>query len=63
MLAFPNAVVSALETAMKPVWIKYYGIIPMTKRGYLIALAAAGGFALLAVLAAAAFGFLPPLRA
>ena len=46
---------------MKPVWIKYYGLIPMTKRGYLITLAIAGGFAFFAVLLAAALGGLPPL--
>jgi hypothetical protein len=46
---------------MKPVWIKYYGIIPMTKAGYLITLAVVGAFAALAMLAAAVFGTLPPL--
>ena len=46
---------------MKPVWIKYYGIIPMTKLGYLFTLAIVGVFAALVVLAAAVFGTLPPL--
>jgi hypothetical protein len=45
---------------MKPVWIKYYGVIPMTRRGYLIALAVAGGIALLFFLLAAVAGFMPP---
>jgi hypothetical protein len=47
---------------MKPVWIKYWGLIPMTRRGYLIALAVAG---LIAIAIFAVFGFLgrlPPMR-
>jgi hypothetical protein len=46
---------------VKPVWIKYYGVIPMTKTGYLITLAAAGGFAVLLLAFAGIGGFLPPL--
>jgi hypothetical protein len=46
---------------MKPVWIKYYGIIPMTRWGYLIALACVGSVAVLFVIAVGAAGLLPPL--
>jgi hypothetical protein len=46
---------------MKPVWIKYYGLIPMTRTGYLIALNAAAGIVLLIVLMAALAGLLPPV--
>jgi hypothetical protein len=46
---------------VKPVWIKYYGIIPMTRWGYLIALLAAGAIVSLLVLMAAVAGLLPPL--
>ncbi|HYT91685.1 MAG TPA: hypothetical protein VEL76_23430 [Gemmataceae bacterium] len=46
---------------MKPVWIKYYGLIPMTRFGYLTTLAAVAGFAFVAVLAAAVLGTMPPL--
>jgi hypothetical protein len=46
---------------MSPVRIKYYGLIPMTKFAYVVALAAAGTFALFAVLTVALLGLLPPL--
>ncbi len=47
---------------MKPVRIKYWGLIPMTRRGYLIALALAGGFAIAAIAICGIMGRLPPLR-
>lgn len=47
---------------MKPVWIKYYGLIPMTKRGYLVTLTVAGLFALFALLFAALLVGLPPIK-
>jgi hypothetical protein len=46
---------------MKPVWIKYYGLIPMTRHGYLITLAVAAVFALVVYVAALALGYLPPI--
>src|SRR5262249_1490539 len=46
---------------MKPVWIKYYGLIPMTRFGYLIALLVAGVFAVAAVLAGGISALMPPL--
>ena len=46
---------------MSPVRIKYYGLIPITKFAYLVALAAAGGFALFVMLIGALLGLLPPL--
>ena len=48
---------------MKPVWIRYYGIIPMTLRGYLITLSIVVGVVafLMLVLIAAAPHLLPPL--
>ena len=46
---------------MPPVRIKYYGLIPMTKRTYLIALAAAALLAIAVVATAAVMGLLPPL--
>lgn len=46
---------------MSPVRIKYYGLIPMTRFAYLVALAAAGAFALAMVLLGAILGGLPPL--
>ena len=47
---------------MKPVWIKYYGLIPMTRFGYLVATAVAVQFALLALVVAAVLGGLPPIE-
>jgi hypothetical protein len=46
---------------MKPVSIKYYGLISMTKRGYLIATGVAAAFAVLCLAAAWIAGVLPPL--
>jgi hypothetical protein len=46
---------------MKPVWIKYYGLIPMTKRGYLIALGVTGGIVFWILLVLALLGTFPPL--
>jgi hypothetical protein len=46
---------------MPPVRIKYYGLIPLTRFSYLIALAAAGGFAFFVLLVAALLDALPPL--
>jgi len=47
---------------MKPVWIKYWGLIPMTRRGYLIALAVAAIIAMLPFVLFGLMGRLPPLR-
>jgi hypothetical protein len=47
---------------MKPVWIKYYGLIPMTKMGYLIATAVAGLFAAAALAVLLALGQAPPFH-
>ena len=46
---------------MKPIWIKYYGLVPMTRRGYLITLYVSGVLALVVVVAGLLTGFLPPL--
>ena len=46
---------------MPPVRIKYYGLIPMTKRAYLIALTASGLMALFIVVTGGMLGALPPL--
>jgi hypothetical protein len=46
---------------MKPVWIKYYGMIPMTKRGYLMALAVAGGIVFPLLVVGILLGVLPPV--
>jgi hypothetical protein len=46
---------------MKPVWIKYYGLIPMTRRGYLLTTTIAGVLAAGIFAAAFASGYLPPL--
>ncbi len=45
---------------MKPVWIKYYGLIPMTRWGYLVALSISGAVLALLLLMAAVAGFMPP---
>jgi hypothetical protein len=47
---------------MKPVWIRYYGLIPMTRRGYLIAVAVMAFLALGFVGYLAVAGHLPPVR-
>jgi hypothetical protein len=47
---------------MKPVRIKYYGLIPMTRRAYLIATAIASVFAVTIWAVAVALGHLPPLN-
>src|SRR5271165_6867932 len=47
---------------MKPVWIKYYGLIPMTKKGYLRATGIACAFAATCFLAAFLMGRLPPFH-
>jgi len=47
---------------VKPVWIKYWGLIPMTRRGYLIALAVTAAVAVLTFLVLGFMGLLPPLR-
>jgi hypothetical protein len=49
-------------SAMKPVWIDYWGLIPMTRRGYLIALAVAAIVAATLLFLLALLGTLPPLR-
>ena len=46
---------------MPPVRIKYYGLIPMTKRGYLIALGLSALVAVAVVIVALSLGLLPPL--
>jgi hypothetical protein len=50
-----------MKPILRPVWIKYYGLIPMTRRGYLLTLGIVCAVALAIVLAAAALGGLPPL--
>src|SRR5262249_51018862 len=45
---------------MKPVWIKYYGLIPMTRFGYLLTLGIACLCAALGLIALALAGRLPP---
>jgi len=51
-----------MKTRMKPVWIKYWGLIPMTRRGYLVTLTVAVAVAAIIVAYCALAGFLPPLR-
>jgi hypothetical protein len=46
---------------MKPVWIKYYGVIPMTKWGYLVALGVAAFVAVVFLIVVGAAGYLPPI--
>jgi hypothetical protein len=46
---------------MKPVWIKYYGVIPMTKWGYLVALGVAAFVAVVFLIVVGAAGYLPPV--
>ena len=46
---------------MKPVWIKYWGVIPMTRRGYVVTLTMAAVLALIVLVACALAGRLPPL--
>lgn len=46
---------------MKPVWINYYGMIPMTKFGYLVALGAAAAVAFVLIVVGLLLEFLPPL--
>ncbi len=53
---------TALTPREAPVWIRYCGLIPMTKRGYFITLAAEAIVAVAVVLVGWALGFLPPLR-
>ena len=45
---------------MKPIWIKYYGLIPMTRFGYLVALLVSGVLAFVFLLVGVVSGFLPP---
>ena len=47
---------------MQPVRIKYYGLIWMTRRGYLISLTVAGLVALACFVIVAAMGRMPPPR-
>jgi len=47
---------------MQPVRIKYYGLISMTRRGYLISLAVGGMVAAGCLVFGALMGFMPPLR-
>jgi hypothetical protein len=47
---------------MEPVRIKYYGLIPMTKQGYLITLLAVGLPAVLILVVCTVIGVLPPLE-
>ena len=47
---------------MEPVRIKYYGLVWMTKRSYLVTTAVAGVGAALILGVAAAAGLLPPFR-
>jgi len=46
---------------MKPVWIKYWGLIPMTRRGYLVTLTMGVAVAGIVVIYCALAGLLPPL--
>jgi hypothetical protein len=48
--------------SLPTVWIRYYGLIPMTRRGYLIALTAACVIAVVVIGAAALLGRMPPLE-
>jgi hypothetical protein len=50
-----------MQPILKPVWIRYYGLIPMTRRGYLLALGSAAAVLLLFLVAGAALELLPPL--
>ena len=47
---------------MKPVWIKYWGLIPMTRRGYLVTLTMAAAVAAILVTYWALTRPFPPLR-
>ena len=47
---------------MKPVWIKYWGLIPMTRRGYVVTLTLTFAVALIIVVYCGLAGWLPPLR-
>jgi hypothetical protein len=47
---------------MQPVRIKYYGLISMTRRGYLISLAVGGMVAAGCLVFGAVMGHMPPLR-
>jgi hypothetical protein len=47
---------------MKPVWIRYWGLIPMTRRGYVVTLTMAAAVAGIVVLYCGLAGWLPPLR-
>jgi hypothetical protein len=46
----------------KPVWIKYWGLIPMTRRGYVVTLTMVAALAGIVVVYCALAGWLPPLR-
>lgn len=46
---------------MKPVWIRYYGILPMTKFGYLVTLAIAAAVGVVVIVVGLLLGVLPPL--
>jgi formate hydrogenlyase subunit 3/multisubunit Na+/H+ antiporter MnhD subunit len=50
-----------MQPLLKPVWIRYYGLIPMTRRGYLRTLAALSALLVVFLLGSAALGGLPPL--
>jgi hypothetical protein len=56
------AVFEILVTAMKPIWIKYWGLIPMTRRGYLIATALAVMAVVVTFVVLGSMGKLPPFR-
>jgi hypothetical protein len=45
-----------------PLWIKYWGLIPMTRRGYLITLAVAAGLAVAVFVILEMMGRLPAFR-
>lgn len=47
---------------MRPVWIKYWGLIPMTRRGYLVTLTMAVAVVAIIVAYCALSGLLPPLK-
>jgi hypothetical protein len=49
-----------MKPILKPVWINYWGFIPLTRRAYLITLGIGGVVLLLVVFGAAALGGLPP---
>ena len=46
---------------MRPVWIKYYGIVPMTKRGYLVTLGVVSIVLILILVVGHVLAVVPPI--